>query len=391
MSVVSATTKRTKRSPQEDASPVPKRAKFIARDHQRKLRLVRVGRVLCEGPLPVPEVCNLVKEYANEFEGIKLWTRSGDRMTTAILAVLDDGSLAYTSRSKVVLWDVDKSVPHMELLGHTANVTALVALPGHRLASGSADGAVRVWDARTGLCIYTLEGHETQVSTLTVLEDGTLASSSAWWIHVWDLSTGTRLKHFTCNLATSKRSVLGLAHGMLAVACMLGSVKVFDVSSGTRTHTMSGHVVLNVPLCVLPDKRLVSAARNGSVRLWQDLSGTVTSMSGHDADVHVMIALPDGKLVTGSKDRTVRVWNTQTETCVRTLIGHSEAILALVLLPDGRLASSALDSTIRVWDWENGECLLVIKPHSRIVQLAVLPGCKLAGSGHDEDTIYVWV
>jgi len=357
---------------QEDAQPPPTRAKFIARDQQRKLRLVQLDRLLREGPLPLPEVCNLVKEYANQFDGIKLWTRSGDRMATAALAVLDDGLLASTSRHKVVLWDVDKGVPHMELLGHTENVTALLALPDRKLASGSADRTVRVWDASTGVCTYTLEGHESNVLTLTLLERGTLASTSSRWIHIWDLNTGARLKHFSADMSTfsTQLVVVSLAPGMLATANRCGRVGVFDVSSGAQLHLVD-HTDPGVSLCVLPDKRLVSTARDGSVRLWHHLSGAATSMSGHESSVSEMITLPDGTLVTGSKDRTIRVWNTQTATCVHTLTGHTESILALVLLPDGRLASSALDSTIRVWDLQKGECVHTMKTDSFIVQLAV--------------------
>lgn len=198
-----------------------------------------------------------------------------------------------------------------------------------------------------------------------------------------------RLKHLSSGLGSAKR-VVCLAPGMLAVVGMFGRVGVFDICSGTQLHLKDGHTEVDVSLCVLPDKRLVSTARHGSVRLWHDLSGTVTSMPGHESGVRAMIALPDGTLVAGSKDCTIRLWNTQTATCVRTLTGHTEGILALILLPDGRLASSALDSTIKVWDLENGECVRTLKTYSFVVQLEVLPGCKLAGSGHNVDTIYLW-
>ena len=372
--------------------PPPKRAKFIARDQQRKLRLVRIGRCLEDKLLP--EVCDLVKEYANEFDGIKLLTRPGDPVLrvgnpvfTSRLAVLDDGNLAFSSHTKVIVLDVNKAVPKFELLGHTSSVVAVVALKGNKLASGSTDETVRVWDAHSGECAFVLSGHESAVFTLTVLENGTLASSSKHHVHVWDLSSGSLLKRIQSHM-TSEYTVVSLANGMLAVGGHpYGTVRVFDVASGAEVHR---HCNLDTSLCLLPDGRLASAAYNGVVRLWQNMSGSKIEMVGHGSRVNVMIALSNDMLATGSNDFSVRVWNINNATCVHTLTGHTTPVVALILLPDGKLVSSAFDFMLKVWDWQTGECVRTIETESCIRHLAVLPGCKLVGSGRGNNTIYLW-
>ena len=43
---------------------------------------------------------------------------------------------------------------------------------GRQLASGSADGTVRLWDAETGACVKTLEGHGDEVNSVCFSPDG---------------------------------------------------------------------------------------------------------------------------------------------------------------------------------------------------------------------------
>lgn len=387
--------------------PPPKRAKVIAREQQRKIRLIHIGRCLAEGLLPCPELCDIVKEYANQFDGIKLLTyhpnggvfKVGfDRWFAAALAVLEDGNLAFSSQSKAIIFDVDKGLTKFQLSHSSDNkvlVEVLLALKGNKLASGSTDHTVRVWDASTGKCIFTLSGHESRVCTLTLLQDGTLASSSDQYIHVWDLSTGSLLKHFHSHANRNDHVVVGLDNGLLAMAgAPSATVRVFDVCSGATLHCIEGRATYNPCLCVLPDNRLASAARDGSVWLWHNLSGSVTFLesepAGRDLNVRMMIPLPNAMLATVCNDFIIRLWNTNNATCVHTLNGHTAAIMALILMPDGKLVSSALDFTLRVWDCETCECVRTIKTNSCVTRLAVLPGCKLVGTGYDCEAIYMW-
>ena len=74
------------------------------------------------------------------------------------LAVSRDGKLAVLGHGRLVkLWDVENGKDLRNLVGHTADVTAVaVTADGRLIVSGSQDGMVKVWDGKSGNEIASL-------------------------------------------------------------------------------------------------------------------------------------------------------------------------------------------------------------------------------------------
>ncbi|XVF55558.1 hypothetical protein PTKIN_Ptkin06aG0045500 [Pterospermum kingtungense] len=90
------------------------------------------------------------------------------------------------------IWDCDKGTCETTLNGHKGAVTALrYNKVGSLLASGSKDNDVILWDVVGETGLFRLRGHRDQVTDLVFLDSGKklVSSSKDKFLRVWDLET----------------------------------------------------------------------------------------------------------------------------------------------------------------------------------------------------------
>ncbi|KAL4979806.1 WD40-repeat-containing domain protein [Aspergillus desertorum] len=217
------------------------------------------------------------------------------------------------------------------LRGHLRGVSAVRFSPdASMIASGGADGAVKVWAASTGKLIHTFEGHLAGISTISWSPDGaTIASGSDdKTIRLWNVLTGK-------------------AHPTPFI----------------------GHHNYVYSIAFSPKgNMLVSGSYDEAVFLWDVRSARVMkSLPAHSDPVSGIDVVWDGTLIAScATDGLVRIWDTSTGQCLRTLVHEDNPPVSSVRFsPNGKYVLAwTLDDCVRLWDYVEGRCLKTYQGHS---------------------------
>jgi len=379
-------------------------------------------------PVPQP-VAAISPENAHQMVELARWGRG----QIVDVAWLPNGKqLAVGSSSGIYFFDIN-TIRQIQFINTDKRVTSVNFSPnGEILASGSADGSLRLWDAATGQELHKLFGHTSQIIGVAYSPDGTtLASgSSDGSIKFWDAATGQELhsltrkigRYFSMVFSPSKSifpqevyftiknldpKELGLdPNGVMEVEGVRGTFQELraGIESGNTRIIWVGNTRLGrieVQELRALDKNnqgdsnssiLATSSIDGSVKLWDAVSGQLLStMTQHVGEVNDLAFYPDGSfLASGSGD--VKYWDVETGRVLRILKGKNSGVFSLDFSSDGGvLASGSGEGSINLWDANTGRELHSLVGHTEIVDCVLFsPDGKFLVSDSRDGTIRLW-
>ncbi|MBD2100197.1 NB-ARC domain-containing protein [Leptolyngbya sp. FACHB-261] len=316
------------------------------------------------------------------------------------IAFSPDGELLATGDAEggVRVWQVATGKPLSTFGEHTGWVWSVAFSPdGRLLASCGEDQTVRLWDVSSGQCLQTLHGHQSSVWSVAFSPDGrTLASGSdECSVSLWQVSSGRCLR----TLQGHTGRVLSVAFSpdgqTLASGSDEPSVKLWEVSSGRCLNTLEGHTDRIWSVTFSPDgSTLASGSADDTIRLWEVTTGQcLGTLEGHTDRVRSVAFHAEGHiLASSSDDQAIKLWEVSTGECFSTLRGHTDPVFSVAFNVDGStLASGSSDQTARLWDFDSGRCLRTLRGYTNSVYSVVFhpEGDRLA-SGSTDQTVRLW-
>jgi len=212
------------------------------------------------------------------------------------------------------IWDLATGGELRTLEGHTDTISAVtVSKDGRQVLTGSADHTAKLWDADTGREIHTLGSRESPVTAVAFSPDGgwVAAAEQNGEVQIWESDSGReRFKLAGDGSAFTAAAFSPDGHWFVAGNAM-GMVAVWEARSGAEVQRLRGENGIRT-LAFSPDSRtLIAGQAGGSAIAWEVESwDRQFSMVGHLDEIRSLNFSRNGKrIVTASRDKTVRVWD----------------------------------------------------------------------------------
>ena len=190
------------------------------------------------------------------------------------------------------------------------------------LATGAADGVVKVWDIIGGYVTHTFRGPNILISAL----------------HFFELVAGSQEVGIS---ARNRKEAVDQRKGgfRLATGSQDGTVRIWDLHKGTSAATLDSHVTDVRALDYSPEENaLLTGSRDKTIMWWDARTWKVKKVVPVLEDVEAAGFLDSGRFVyTGGVNGNIRIWQSENGreiTQPQSAKGETDAIVSTVYFPE---------------------------------------------------------
>lgn len=306
---------------------------------------------------------------------------ASDKNATVLATGSADGS--------VRIWNAQSKQLIAQASGHSERVRSIaVSSDGKRVISGSQDSTVRIWDTNSGTHLNIFRGHKEEVVSVTINPDNEIISVSGNKVWKWDAATGNRISELV-NVPVGASGALYSRDGN--TLCMWGNsgdVWICDGASNEVLFKLDHGNAINVGSFNFDSSMIATGSSNGIVNIWNTSTGELQyTFQGSTNNIRSVAFSKNGKLfASGQGDRAIYLWSLTTGELITILYGHAEVISGLQFIDEDRkLYSSSWDRSLRLWNMEDPEPNMTLRGHeAEVTSTAFSPdGFTIASSSVD--------